>query len=111
MKQIKLDPGLRRGDPKEVAKSLTTNVRILQQPSTVCHTGGGRYPGFHLILTVIILATTSLCSTALEKELNKTSMLEIKNRNNSMTLSGQIKDELFVYNRVNTLRSDYYDSN
>lgn len=65
-------------------------------------------PGLY-VFTIIMF--TSLYSTSLEKELNKTTMLAIKNGDNSMTLSGQIKDDFFVYNRVNTLRSDYYDSN
>jgi len=37
--------------------------------------------------------------------------LRLKSKDITMYLGGMIRDEYFLYNRVNTLRTDYYDSN
>ncbi|MFA6527405.1 MAG: hypothetical protein WCT20_03210 [Candidatus Babeliales bacterium] len=61
-----------------------------------------------------IVSCVTLCCAAVEKtekEVSTSPRFEINSNDASLTFNGRIKDELFLYNRVNTLRSDNYDAN
>lgn len=64
-----------------------------------------------LFLTALCFSTGLTCTLPTKYKNRDLTHFELHHKDAIFTLKGRLTDELFFYNRVNTLRDDYFDSN